>query len=188
MSGFRRSLEASLVGRVCVVGVGNVDRADDGAGVFVAETLQAAGLEDVIVAGTTPERWMTALSAAAYDTVLFVDAVSVPAEPGAAVLMEAAEIQSQFPQVSTHRISLGTLATLIAGESGARVLLLGVRPASLAEGPGLSAAVEGTARVLAGILAEVLAEQPRAALRPLTPELAALLGTAGTPTLLECEA
>ncbi len=187
MAPFRRTLEASLVGRVCVVGVGNSQRADDGVGVFVAEMLQAAGLEDVIVGGTTPERWMTALTAGEYDTVLFVDAVSLPAEPGSTVLMDAAEIRSRFPQVSTHRISLGTLAGLISSESGARVLLLGVRPASLSEDQGLSPAVEGTARSLAGVLAEVLAEQPRAALRPRSARAAARQ-TDAQPALLECEA
>ncbi len=175
------------LGRVCVVGVGNSQRADDGAGVFIAQTLQAAGLEDVIVADTTPERWMTTLTAGAYDTLLFVDAVSVPAEPGAAVLMDAAEIQSQFPQVSTHRISLGTLARLVASESGARVFLLGVRPGSLGQQPGLSPAVEKTARCLAEILAEALTGQPTAALRPRSARAAACQ-TDVQPALLECEA
>lgn len=178
MAQFRRSLAASLVGRVCVVGVGNSERADDGVGTFVAESLAAQGLEDVIVAGTTPERWMGTLAAGDYDTVLFVDAVALDAAAGSAVLMDAAEIEGHFPQVSTHRISLGALARLISREAGTRVMLLGVRPETLAEGPGLSEVVGQTARGLAAALAEILAAQPRTALRART----------ATCGLRECEA
>jgi hydrogenase maturation protease len=186
MADFGRSLAGSLVGRCCVVGVGNVERADDGVGVFVAETLAGAGIEDVIVAGTTPERWMTALAAGTYDTVLFVDAVGLDADPGSAVLMDAQEIEARFPQVSTHRISLGTLARLVGSEAGARVLLLGVRPGTLAERRGLTPVVEETARALAAILVTILAEQSRVTLDRGC--LSAAAGAGVSPALRGCEA
>ena len=184
MPGFRRSLAGSLVGKVCVVGVGNPERADDGVGTFVAERLVERGMEGVIVAGTTPERWMTTLVAGEYDTILFVDAVALEAEPGSAVLMDAAEIEAHFPQVSTHRISLGTLARVIGREAGARVLLLGVRPQSLAEERGLTGAVRETASGLAAVLEEILAGQPRTPLARGDASRARELGS----TLQRCEA
>jgi hydrogenase 3 maturation protease len=156
MARLDEALRGALTGRSCVVGVGNSDLGDDGFGPCLAETLAAAGHADVIVAATTPERWMEMLASGTYDSVLFLDAVEFGAEPGAAVLMDACEIETHFPQVSTHKLSLGMLARLIRRQSGARVHLLGVRPASLQQGAGLSAAVKDSAGSLAVLLGEVL--------------------------------
>jgi len=157
MARLDEALRGALTGRSCVVGVGNSELGDDGFGPCVAGTLVAAGHRDVIVADTTPERWVEKLASGGYDNVLFVDAVDFAGEPGAAVLMDASEIETHFPQVSTHKLSLGTLARLIRRQSGARVHLLGVRPESLKPGAGLSAAVKDSAGGLTALLDQVLA-------------------------------
>ena len=70
-----------------------------------------------------------------FQTVLFLDAVEMGAAPGDVVLLDAREIAARFPQVSTHKLSLGTLARLIEADGGAtRSCLLGVQPQSV--GPG----------------------------------------------------
>jgi hydrogenase maturation protease len=161
MSDLRSTLQSRLSGRACVVGVGNVELGDDGFGPCVAEALSEAGIQDVIVAGTTPERWTEKLTSSGYDSVLFLDAVEFPGEPGAAVLLEANEIRARFPQVSTHKISLGTLAKVIEHESAAKVLLLGVKPESLAGGAGLTPPVRDSASGLAAILSDVLSSNPK---------------------------
>jgi hydrogenase maturation protease len=162
MASLDHALRGALTGKACVVGVGNSDLGDDGFGPQVAERLCAAGHENVIVAATTPERWMHSLTSGRYDSVLFVDAVEFSGEPGAAVLMDASEIETHFPQVSTHKISLGTLARMIRRQSGARVHLLGVRPQSLRPGTGLSAAIEESASGIAALLGDVLSQRAAA--------------------------
>src|SRR5208337_4459030 len=42
-------------GRVCLMGVGNMDYGDDSFGLRLAEKLAGAGVPEVITAGTTPE-------------------------------------------------------------------------------------------------------------------------------------
>jgi hypothetical protein len=75
--------------------------------------------------------------------------------PGTAVLLDAGQLAVRYPQVSTHTLSLGTLARLIEA-AGPRVLLLGVEPESLS-GSELSACVRTTVDAVCVILSEVLA-------------------------------
>ncbi len=158
----RSQLRACLPGRTCVVGVGNPDLGDDGFGVRLAERLRQAGQAEVVVAGVAPERHLGQLVSGRYQDVLFLDAVEAAGAPGSAVFLPGTEVRARFPQVSTHKISLGTLATLIEREAPTRVWLLGVKPLSLAPGAGLSASVAQATDILEGVLNEVL-EEGRAA-------------------------
>ncbi|HVP81095.1 MAG TPA: hydrogenase maturation protease [Thermodesulfobacteriota bacterium] len=146
------TLAQVLIGRIAFLGIGNADRGDDGFGVKMGEALREAGLENVVIAGTTPESHVTTLGDGRYQTVVFLDAVLSDGEPGSVMLMDAAEIKSAFPQVSTHKYSLGTLATIVRSGNGTKVWLLGVRPASTEVGAGLSGAVEETLRMLTEVI------------------------------------
>ena len=112
----KEELRETLTGRTALVGIGNVDLGDDALGVRLAERLQRAGLSSAVVAGTVPENIAGALARGGYDHVVFLDAVDFGAAPGSVVLMDATEIQSRFPQVSTHKISLGMTARVIESE------------------------------------------------------------------------
>jgi hydrogenase maturation protease len=149
---FSSTLAELLTGRTVFVGIGNTDRRDDGLGIRLAETLRDAGLKSVLIAGTTPENHAMALAAGHYDTVIFLDAVLSAGPPGSVMLMEASKIKSVFPQVSTHRLSLGTLAGMVASGNGTRVWLLGVCPASIDAGTDLSGVVKQTVRILTDLI------------------------------------
>ena len=155
-SSLRQRLQACLTARVCLVGIGNPDRGDDGFGTRLAEAVRTLGYPDVIVAERTPERYMPQLSRGDFQTVLFLDAVEMGAAPGGVVLLEGREIVARYPQVSTHKLSLGALARLIETEGSTRVFLLGVQPQSLENASGLSEPVRTTLEILRALLAEVL--------------------------------
>jgi len=152
MEDISSTLAEVLTGKTAFLGIGNTDRGDDGFGVRLAEALEEAGLENVLIAGTTPEIYAIVLGNGKYDTVLFLDAVFSGAEPGSVVLMDAAEIRSGFPQVSTHRYSIGTLAEIIRSGKGTKVWLLGVSPASTEMGGALSGAVKESLRMLTELI------------------------------------
>ncbi|HYG98814.1 MAG TPA: hydrogenase maturation protease [Terriglobales bacterium] len=140
----RQQLGQVLRGRVCVMGLGNVEYGDDGSGIHLAASLIGAGIPHVISVGNTPERHLRRVADAKYDRVLFVDAVDVGAEPGSAVLLSVAEISTRFPQVSTHKISLGLLARWAEENGVGEVWLLGVQPGSTRPGDRLSQPVQTT--------------------------------------------
>jgi hydrogenase maturation protease len=139
--------------------VGNPDRGDDGAGVRLSEALLKKGVPDVLVAGTTPETCLARLIEGRFDQVVFLDAAVAGQTPGSVVFLNAAEIAARFPQVSTHRLSLGLLARTLEKESGARVWLIGVEPEHRELGKGLSPAVEKTVAALAEIIG-LVSESP----------------------------
>jgi hydrogenase maturation protease len=149
MPNLRQQLEQFLRGRVCFMGLGNLDYGDDSLGVRLAERLIDAGVADVILAGTAPERWLSQLSS--FDHVVFLDAVEFGGTPADLVFLESAEMVARFPQISTHKISLGVLAQWIEANGKTKAWLLGVQPESL-QSPQLSSAVQETLNALCELI------------------------------------
>ena len=159
MNRFPELLAQILQGRGAVGGGGQGARGDDGLGVRLAELIQElrlplAGVR-VVVAGSSPERILTALSGGEFAHVLFLDAVEFGGEPGAVILLAAAGMIARWPQISTHQLSLGLLAQMIEAGGATKAWLLGVQPGSLSIGAGLSPKVQATAELLADLFAEV---------------------------------
>ena len=206
MPDLREQLREILQDRVCLVGVGNVDRGDDGFGVRLLERLRKRGTRnaergmpetesrnakaagnsnpevrtgapqirdsgcgprtflgprrsdlelEILTAGTSPDRWVAQLTAGSYDAVLFLDAVEFGAAPGSVALFNSGEMLTKFPQISTHRLSLGLLARLLEGNGRTRVWLLGVQPASLRSGAELSTPVRTSLALLVQIITQL---------------------------------
>ena len=82
----REQVEHTLHGRVCLMGIGNGGYADDGFGLHLAQALVNAGVPDVIVAGSSPERYLGMVEDMKPDQLVFLDAVDFGAEPGSVVL------------------------------------------------------------------------------------------------------
>ena len=181
MNDLRAQLQEILQGRICVVGVGNLECGDDGFGVRLAEALQKSEIRnpksetnpkheirsaaaqcnedgssvEVIIAGTTPENYLSLFTAGGFDNVIFLDAVEFGGEPGAVVLLNSTEIAARFPQISTHKLSLGLLAKLVEASGNTKAWLLGVQLESLKEGTSLSPKVQASLELLTDLLAEV---------------------------------
>lgn len=165
MGDLRDEVSGWLRGRVCFVGVGNPGRGDDGVGVRLAAALSEVPGSDVIIAGEAPERCLTRLIGGGYDVVVFIDAVDFGGAPGSVAVLDGAEISARFPQVSTHRISLGALARMIEASGGTRVRLLGVQPESLGAAPDLTPAVSRTLDLLSRLFSEAIADMEEAGVR-----------------------
>ncbi len=158
MSDLRQQLQDCCRGRLCLVGIGNPDLADDAFGVRLAEALVKVNHPGakVMIAGTAPEDCLSSLVDGQYDHVLFLDAVDFGATPGAVTLLPSTEIKSRFPQVSTHKLSLGLLARMIESNGHTQVWLLGVQPGSVRSGLALSPQIEASFDLLRDLLAHVL--------------------------------
>jgi hydrogenase maturation protease len=166
MTDLREQLERSLAGRVCFMGLGNLDYGDDGFGVRLAEQLKSSGIPDVIVAGTAPDRWISHF--AVFDHIVFIDAVEFGGTAGSAVFVDSAEIAARFPQISTHKISVGVLARWVELAGRTKAWLLGVQPQSLKPSRQLTPTVQVTLEALQKLLCAVRIP----AIPPPEPELA----------------
>lgn len=152
MPDLREQLEPCFAGRVCLMGLGNTDYGDDGFGVRLAEALAAVGVPEVVVAGTTPDRFIGRVADGGFDRLIFLDAVEFGGAPGSVVLLDGADMVARFPQISTHKISLGLLAQWVESSGPTRAWLLGVQPQSLKSGAGLTTTVQNTLDALVELL------------------------------------
>jgi len=133
MNDLRSELRKDLKGRIAWLGIGNRDYGDDAFGLTLAEALIHVGVQDVYPVGTQPERWIAQTDKTGFDQIVFLDAVESGEEPGSVVFLNGAGLTSRFPQISTHKISLGTLASLVESEGSAKTWLLGAQPATVRE-------------------------------------------------------
>jgi hydrogenase maturation protease len=151
------TLREILTGSVAFLGIGNSDRGDDGAGIALALLLKQAGVPHVFEGGKEPERLVPLLRDGAFDTVVFLDAVEAGLEPGAAVILDREQMRDRFPQVSTHKLSLASLAGLVAEAAARRIWLIGIQAGSIDLGAaGLEQPVGVVVRALAQGIAGVV--------------------------------
>jgi hydrogenase maturation protease len=145
-----------------VIGVGNPLAGDDGVGIAVIEQLERAGLPagvGIIDGGTGGLTLLTLMEGAV--RVILVDALEMGREAGAvAGFTYAAGLFAAGPAgFSLHQAGLGEVLALGA-ELGdlPELFIVGIQPAVLELGQGLSAAVAAAVPVAAAAVRERVAE------------------------------
>ena len=116
-------------GPVYVLGLGYVDKADDGAGVLVADALSKTfpdhsfsehdGVEGVV---------LDIAESGGAGTVFFVDAGDIGAPPGTIEFVSRELIKET--EISTHRVPVALMAAMLE-RSGKRVAIIAIQPKSL---------------------------------------------------------
>jgi hydrogenase maturation protease len=164
MESWRRIIlrEVRRAARVAIIGVGNITRGDDAAGVMVAQGLLStvASREEralVVPAGEVPENYTGTVRAFGADLVVLIDAAGAGRRPGSIFIVDRAAIADD--DVSTHRLPLTRIARYIEETMTCRVFILGLEPAFF-EGVGLSPAVDRAVREIIALLDTALAAKP----------------------------
>lgn len=133
----------------CLVGVGNPLRGDDGVGPWIVGAVRDAlsGTRvRVIDAQDVPENFVPAIARGDCRNVVFIDAVAAEGVPGTVVFGPLAD----FPEAesfTTHNLALAMSRKFLEA-AGKKVFLLGIVPADLDFGEGLTAEIERTAVAL----------------------------------------
>lgn len=130
-------------------------KGDDGAGPELVRLLDGRTGAACIDAGVAPENHLERIVALRPDVVLLVDVMDFGARPGSTILVAGSE--GGGGGLSSHAVPLSTLSEYIEARLGRPPLILGIQPASFAQGASLSATVSRTVRRLAEMLAETLA-------------------------------
>jgi hydrogenase 3 maturation protease len=118
--------------RIAVLGVGNPDKGDDGAGMAAAAVFKArlSPAERrrirVFLGGTVPENLTGRIRAFGPDLVIVLDAALGGRRPG--TLFRVSPDQIADDGISTHRISLRWLVRYVEESIGSPVLVLGIQP------------------------------------------------------------
>lgn len=140
--------------RVAILGVGNEMNGDDGAGVCAVRELAARKPIPpdtlLIEAGAAPESYTGPLRRFNPDLVIEIDAAILGGEPGATAWIDWREADGL--SASTHTLPPSVLAKFLRADIGCEVSIIGVQPARVEMGSGLSPAVAQAIRQLAGQL------------------------------------
>lgn len=163
----------NLSGRILIVGLGSAGNGDDAAGLYVAQHVSEEELSsNVNVALCESDsdlfRLIGTLSADNNgktddlpDHVIFIDAVELGGRAGEIALLESAEIKSKFPQVSTHKISLSTIAKFIESNGKTRVWLIGIQVKDVGLRSGLSQEVIDSANAVIALLTKLFVKNTK---------------------------
>ncbi len=126
----KRQIEAAAgKGRVYVLGLGNTDRGDDGAGILVAQELRKPfphysfsehdGVEGTVLDITEKKE---------ESTVFFVDAADIKEPPGTIRMIRREDIRDT--EITTHRVAVALMSSILE-RAGKRSAVLAIQPKNI---------------------------------------------------------
>ncbi len=138
---------------VLFIGIGNVLKHDDAVGVYIGNSLLDLGISKCVVVEQSIEKFVGKINNTPHEILIFLDAVSFGKEPGYTELIPVNKLLDQTS--NTHNISLGRVAEFFDHP----VHVLGIQPASVKFGEGMSAVVlEAADRIVEEISLSISAE------------------------------
>ena len=141
---------------IAVIGMGNRDRGDDGAGIMVADAFKDRAPYVFSESERTAESFVMGLKdIEKIKTVIFIDAVHFDGKPGEVRLFNSHSVKKIMPAVSTHQISLSPLMSLLI-QHKKEVYLLGIQPETTALMSKMSHSVEKAIRHIEMLIFEFL--------------------------------
>ena len=148
-----------------VLALGNPLLGDEGVGLRALQALASATdlppSVELLDGGTAGLSLVPRLRSA--DRVLILDAVTAGRPPGTVLRLDGSELGREgFGKISTHQIGLDDILAASRLSSGPeQIVILGVEPASLSLGVGLSASVESAIGTLVSAALRQLREWER---------------------------
>jgi hydrogenase maturation protease len=149
-----------MTSEVLVIGIGNLFRGDDGAGLIVAQKLRALALPGVIVLEQSGEGTALLEAWAGAGRVIVVDAVSSGSQPGTIHCLEVGDqpLPAHFSGGSTHAFGLAEAVELARqlDRLPAQLTIFGIEGQDYDLASGLSPEVETAAgKLIAQIIQEL---------------------------------
>jgi len=118
--------------KILFVGIGNVLKRDDGAGVYVSTRIRETENIKVITAEVSIENYIGKINSIDYDTLVLIDCADMKKPPGSFGLIPLEDVSDMT--FNTHNISLKKLSEFFRNE----VLILAIQPETIAFGENLS--------------------------------------------------
>ncbi len=160
-------LEREVVkpGRLAILGVGNLDKADDAAGslcVALIRTNFHGVRPDLLVlqGGASPENETGRLREFQPTEVVIIDAALGGHPPGTVFIVDARDISQD--DLSTHHMPLSLLIRYLEASLECRVLCVGIEPQSVDARDPVSAPVKRSVAYLAEKIVDLLTRRPLA--------------------------
>ena len=123
------ALRNTLQGKVVILGVGNIDKGDDGAGSTLVREIDGRVSATCIDAGVAPENFLEKIVAEQPDTVLIVDATDFGGNPGDVRIFDPSQVRAGG--LSTHALSLDMVDQYLKGRIDTKIHLLAIQPGQI---------------------------------------------------------
>ena len=146
-------LEQRLHHKMVIVGVGNQECSDDGAGIMLVEKLVRKNNLCPLVAGDYPEFHISEVIKEKPDVVMFVDAVNMGSPPGSVALIETDQLPSSWG--NTHQPPLSIIMRFLSDQTKADTFLLGIQPEDVSQGIMLSTPVSTSVQFVSDYLNKI---------------------------------
>ena len=131
------------VSKTLIITIGNSLRSDDGFGPYIAQHFKSTNKNFILLnAEDKPENAIDEAVSIMPEKVLIIDAADFGGSPGEARIIDKDHIPDST--LSTHTFPLKVIAKLLEEDTKAEVYFLGVQPAKVELGEGLSPYVKAT--------------------------------------------
>jgi hydrogenase maturation protease len=118
--------------KILFVGIGNLLRQDDGAGVYISTRIRETDNIKVITAEVSIENYIGKINSTVHDTLVVIDCVDMNRTAGSFDLIPVEQVSDLT--FNTHNISLKKLSGFFSNE----LLILAIQPETIAFGENLS--------------------------------------------------
>ncbi|MCL5674668.1 MAG: hydrogenase 3 maturation endopeptidase HyCI [Candidatus Omnitrophica bacterium] len=140
METWTKKLSKKIMGwkKICILGVGSIEKGDDGIGVYCAEELKKRmNIPRILVidAGNVPESWTGKIRAFSPDWTIIIDACKKGEKPGSIFIVDKNAIS--YSDVSSHRIPLSVVMSFLEQTIKTKVIFIGIEPENM-DGENLS--------------------------------------------------
>jgi hydrogenase 3 maturation protease len=139
-------------GCVCLLGVGNRLRGDDGAGPMLIEQLRDRVPVQCIDGGVAPENYLGKIARLRPETVIIIDAVNFGGEPGKVRVLSPEQIGGG--NFSTHAPALKLVCDYLRNDLAPTMIIIGIQPRQTDFNTPPSVQVQAAVRGLAAALEE----------------------------------
>jgi hydrogenase maturation protease len=134
--------------KILFVGIGNILRQDDGAGVYVSTRINETENIKVLTPEVSIENYIGKINSIDHDTLVLIDCADIKKPPGRWELIPVEQVNDLT--FNTHNISLKRLSEFFKNE----VLILGIQPETVAFGENLSYIVHEACNKIVGLINE----------------------------------
>jgi len=145
--------------RIVVLGIGSELRADDAAGLLVAEELKKIkNLKlKVFLGSTAPENFTGEIIKFKPTHILIVDSVDTDQKPGFILLINPDEVGGV--SFSTHMLPVKMMVDYLLASLECEIIIIGIQPKVLLFGETISKEVKKSTKQISGVIKQILQEE-----------------------------
>jgi hydrogenase 3 maturation protease len=159
IKGVKRLQRIDSSKKICVMGIGNFDRADDFAGVAVIELLEKMNFPDnikIINAGPVPEAFTGVIKKEAPNLLIIIDAAQMDEKPGTIRVFLEKDVDEAY-MITPHKVSMKMYTKYLRSFlKKLDTLFIGIEPASLSYMVEMSSEVKESIKYLSQFLEDLL--------------------------------